>query len=120
MAFEFSVSSNTLSLPPGESGSITITQTSSDPQAVKYGVNSEFAGGWDAPSYLDQVGDITYAFSPFVSVITGNGSLTLKFAAAEDTTPQTLMVTVYALQQMTGNPNSTIGSARTVTITVAS
>jgi hypothetical protein len=118
MAFEFSLSSNAVTLNPDGTVSVTITQTSSDPQAVQYGVNSRFNGGWDAPAFLDQFGNVTYAFSPTPARITGNGTLTLTFSASSAVASQTLVVTVFALQQMTGDPKSTVSTQATVTITI--
>jgi hypothetical protein len=117
MAFEFSVSSNTLSLSPAESGRITITQTSSDPQSVQYGVSSLYAGGWDRMP-LDQFGNITYRTSPSPARLTGNGTLTLTFSASSSAQAGTLIVQVYGLQQTSGDPNSAVNHAQTVTLAV--
>jgi hypothetical protein len=119
MAFNFSLSAGSVTLNPNGTVSVTITQTSTAPQAVKYGVNSKYAGGWDAPSHLDQYGDVTSAFSPTPASITGNGTLTLTFSASNSVLVQTLVVTVYALQQLTGNPNSTVAAQAQVTITIS-
>lgn len=118
MAFNFSLSANSVTLNPSGTVSVMITQTSSAPQAVSYNVNSIYAGGYDAPSYLDQYGNVSYAFSPTPARITGNGSLTLTFAATGSVIAQTLVVTVTAQQQLTGSPSSTVSAQATVTITV--
>src|ERR1700733_8587894 len=115
--FSFTLSSSTATLAHNGTVSVTITQTSSDPQAVTYGVSTKFAGGWDTHTFIDEHGNVSSAFSPTPATITGNGSLTLTFAATSSVAAHTLIVTVYGLQQMTGDPNSTINQAQTVTLT---
>jgi hypothetical protein len=117
MAFSFSVSSNAVSVAPGGSVSVTITQTSSDPQAVQYGVSSQYTGGWDRMP-LDQFGNVTYATSPSPFRLTGNGTLTLTLSASSSAKAGTLQVTVYGTQQLTGDPNSTVSSQAAVTLTI--
>lgn len=118
MAFNFSLSASSVTLNPNGTVSVTITQTSTAPQTVQYNVNSKYAGGYDAPSYLDQYGKITYAFNPTPARLTGNGTLTLTFNASSSVAAQTLVVTVYGTQQLTGDPNSTVSAQATVTITI--
>jgi hypothetical protein len=118
MAFSFTVSSHSVTLNPNGTVSITITQTSTAPQTVRYGISTKFAGGWDASTYIDQYQQVTYAFGPTPASLTGNGTLTLTFAASSVVIPQTLVVTVYGIQQMTGDPNSALTAAQTITITI--
>jgi hypothetical protein len=96
--FSFTVSSSTVSLAPNGTVRVTITQTSSDPQAVLYGVTSKYNGGWDAPSYLDQFGKVTYAFKPTPARITGNGSLTLNIAASSSVEAQSIVAMLFELR----------------------
>jgi hypothetical protein len=119
MAFDFTVSNSSVSIAPGETAQITITQTSSDSQSVQYGVSSLYAGGWDAFTFLDQGQSISAVFDPSPAVIEEDGSLTLTFTASSDAQAQTLVIQVYGLQQMTGDPNSTINQAQTVTLEVS-
>ena len=118
MAFNFAVSSNAVTLNPNGTVSVTITQTSSDPQAARYGVSTEYAGGWDSSTFIDQYQQVTCAFSPTPARITGNGTLTLTFAATNVVIPQTLVVTVYGVQQLTGDPNSAVTASQAITITI--
>jgi hypothetical protein len=116
--FSFTVSSNSISVAPGGSVSITLTQTaSSGSPAVQYGVSSKFAGGFDKMP-LDQFGTITYQTSPSPAFIQGNGSITLTFIASSSAQAQTLIVQVYGLQQTSGSPASAINQAQTVTLTI--
>ena len=118
MAFNFTISSNAVTLNPNGTVSVTITQTSTAPQAVQYGISTLFAGGWDSSTYIDQYEQVTAAFSPTPARLTANGTLTLTFAATILVIPQTLVVTAYGVQQLTGDPNSAVTESHSITIMI--
>jgi hypothetical protein len=118
MSFSFTLSSSTVTLAPNSSVSVTITQTSSAPHPVGYGLSTKFCGGWNAPSFIDEHGNISVACSSGPAKITGNGSLTLTFSAKSSVIAQTLVVTIYGLQQTSGDPTSGVAQAQTVTLTI--
>jgi hypothetical protein len=119
MSFQFSLNASSTTLSPGGSVSVSINQTSSAPQPVGYGLSTKFCGGWNAPSFIDEHGNISVACSSGPAKITGNGSLTLTFAAKSSVIAQTLVVSIYGLQQTSGDPTSGVAQAQTVTLTIA-
>jgi hypothetical protein len=116
--FSFTISENALTISPGSSGSVVVTQVSADPQTVFYGVSSQFAGGYDRMP-LDQFGNVTYATSPQPASLTGNSSMTVTFNVSSSAQAGTLSVQIYGLQFPLGDPNSAVNQAQTVTLTVS-
>lgn len=107
--FSFSLSESSISLAPGSSGSVVITQTDTSGLPITYRIASVNTGFDDCLTIDEaQVIDSSWAAAPnqaSFATITNNGTATIHFTVAEGAAPSTTATCIYGLVQIGGATN---------------
>jgi hypothetical protein len=113
--FSFVLSSSSVSIAPGGTASVTITQTDSSGLPVTYRISSVFPGGFNDCLTIDEAQVIGTSWAAAVAgvpnqanfaTITDNGTATLYFTVAAGAAPDTVDTYVYGLVQIGGYTNA--------------